>query len=312
MLNRALSWVMIIFLVYVLSRALIHALPGDPIETLIAETGTRIPVEELRRQLGLDRPFAASLLQDLKGILVGDWGRSILSGQPIAPLLAERFERTFVLTISALAAGLLASLLIGLPAAASRAGKTQSQLARLADRFCSRYGALAAALPTPWIGPIFIYFFAVLLPLFPLGGNLWLPTLTLAFGFSGLWARLIRERVTESLIRGAADGARARGVAEWKVALKYGLAPVAGALAAYLGTQVGGLLTGAFVTEMVFNWPGMGTLMVDAVLARDYPVVQATAFAGAALALTGNVLGDALRSWIDPRSRDRTGGRARA
>ena len=146
-----------------------------------------------------------------------------------------------------------------------------------------------------------IYFFGILIPIFPAGNSIFLPALALAFGFSGIWARLIRQRVRETLEHGAAPGARARGIPEWKVILKYGLAPASGALIAYLGTQFGALLGGTFVTEVIFDWPGMGLLLVDGVLHRDYPVVEATAFVGATVALLGNALGDWAQSKVDPR-----------
>ena len=127
---------------------------------------------------------------------------------------------------------------------------------------------------------------------------------TLALVFSGLWCRLIRSRVRETLQFGAAQGARARGIPEWKVTLKYGLAPASGALLAFLGTQAGGLLAGAFVVETIFDWPGMGSLLIESVLRRDYPVVEGAVFLAAFASLAGSALGDWLQASLDPRSRD--------
>ncbi len=105
----------------------------------------------------------------------------------------------------------------------------------------------------------------------------------------------------EVLENGSAQGARARGLPEWKILVKYGLAPASGSMIAYLGTQTGALLAGTFVTETIFNWPGMGTLMVDAVLIRDYPIVEITAFVTASFCVCGTLLGDLLRLRVDPR-----------
>jgi peptide/nickel transport system permease protein len=297
-LSRTLSGITVLLIVFAASRAMILSLPGDPIDTLLAETGTSLPREELRAELGLDRPFLLSLLDDVKAAGKGDLGRSILSRQPIAPLLVERFSRTVLLALLALTLGLSASLVLGILAAANPRGRTGIW----ANRICTVHGAISAALPTPWLGPLLIYCFAVALPIFPLGGHPALPALALALAFSGLWSRIIRERVRETLEFGAAPGARARGIAEWRVALKYGFAPASGALLAYLGTQAGSLMAGAFVTEVIFDWPGLGSLLVDAVLKRDYPVVQAAIFVGAAASLIGTWSGDALQAWMDPRS----------
>lgn len=293
LLARAASLTILLLAVFLASRAIVRALPGDPLNTLIAETGTTIPVEELRAQLGLDRPFLASALEDLANAFRGDLGVSIISKEAVAPLLARRFLHTLGLASLAIALGAGASLALGLLAAA----KPRS----LVDRFCTAFGALAAALPTPWLGPMLMYLLAVRLPIFPAGDHVALPALTVAIGFTGLWSRLIRERVRETLQTGAAPGARARGLSEWRVVLKYGFMPSAGALVAYFGTSLGSLLTGAFVSEVIFDWPGMGALFVEAVLKRDYPVVEAAAFVGAATSLLGNALGDWAQSAIDPR-----------
>jgi peptide/nickel transport system permease protein len=275
------------------TRALVRALPGDPIDTLVAETGTSVPTAELRAELRLDRPFWPALASDAQAALKGDFGSSIFSRRPVAPLLGERLVRTLELAAVALALSLPISLLLGLPAAARPGGA--------ADILCSIHGALGAGLPITWLGPILLVALAVWIPLFPLGGSVALPAIALALGFSGLWARLVRERVRFVLLHGAAVGARARGIPEWKVLVKYGLAPGAGALVAYLGTQAGGLMAGAFVVEVIFGWRGMGSLLVDAVLRRDYPVVEAASFAAAAAVLLGSFAGDLAQRWLDPR-----------
>ena len=302
MITRATRILFLIFTVlaiFTASRAIIRALPGDPVETLMAESGTAIPVEAIRRDLGLDRPFLPALASDLNSALHGNWGISLLSRQPIGPLLKARFAKTLVLVFVSLVLGIALSLLIGLCAAASPGS--------FIDRFCSVYGAVTAALPAPWIGPTLLIVFAVWIPLFPVDRSVILPAITLSIPFSGLWSRLIRERVGETLRSGAAPGARARGIAEWKVVLKYGLAPCAGALSAYLGTQIGGLLAGTFVVEVIFSWKGMGSLLIEGILSRDYPVVEAATFVAATCCLLGTWLGDVVQAILDPRIA-RTGG----
>ena len=295
LIGRLLSIATLLLLIFAGTRALIRALPGDPAETLLSESGTTLPLPVLRAELGLDRPFLPSLAHDLRQFSHGDWGFSLFSQKPVAPIILERFGRTLELTALALGLGLSASLLLGLGAAAHPGGK--------ADRLCELFGAITAALPTPWIGPLLLVLFSVELPIFPASQHPALPALTLALGFAGLWSRLIRERVGETLLTGAAPGARARGIPEIKVVLKYGLAPCCGALLAYLGTQAGSLLAGAFITEVLFGWHGMGALLLDSVLKRDYPVIEAAVFVGAAASFLGTAAGDALARAVDPRSR---------
>ncbi len=286
--------------VFAASRALVRFLPGDPVETLLAETGTLIPAEALRHDLGLDEPFLEAFGHDLQKAARGDFGRSLLSREPVAAIVADRFVRTALLTTTALLLSLFLSLSLGL-AAAGAPGK----LGVAADRLCTTLGALSAALPIAWTGPLLMYLLAVKLPLVPVSGNLILPALTLGLTFTGLWCRMIRERVRETLRFGSARAARARGLDEWRIVWRHGLIPSSGALLAYLGTQAGALMSGAFITETLFDWPGMGSLLVTSVLSRDYPVVEAAVFLGATVSLLGTVLGDWAQNRIDPRLRMR-------
>lgn len=295
-LGNLLTAVALVLAIFAASRGLVRALPGDPIETLIAESGTRIPAEELRHEMGLDRPFLSALGDDLHRASHGDFGRSLLSGGEVGPLLFHRFANTLALTLLSLLLATSLSVLLGVHAARTPGSRS--------DRLCTALGAISASLPVPWIGPVLLLVFAVWVPIFPTGGGLLLPAITLALSLSGFWARLVRERTRDALLHGWADSARARGVPELKVLLKYGLWPVSGSLIAYLGTQVGALLGGAFVIEAVFDWKGIGSLLVDAVLKRDYPVVEGAVFVTAAAAVLGTRLGDWAQAAIDPRVAD--------
>ncbi len=306
MIVRVFSFLLLLLIVFASARAMIRWLPGDPLETLMAESGTTASREVLRSELGLNRPYGEALFQDLKNGFHGDFGHSLFTRQPLAPELAKRFKKTMLLAFTALGLGLFFSLGLGLLAARTLYDSTL--VTRAANQICTLHGALAAAMPTPWLGPILIDLFAVKIKIFPLGDALALPSLTLALGLSGFWSRLIRERVRESLKFGSAQGARARGIPEWKVMIKYGLAPVSGSLLAYLGTQIGALLGGAFLVEVIFDWPGMGSLLVDSVLRRDYPVVEMTVFLGAAVSLAGTALGDWAQTWIESKKSPYGGG----
>jgi len=172
------------------------------------------------------------------------------------------------------------------------------------ERAQSSHSAWVASLPTAWIGPVFAYFFGVKLQLFPLGGSVWLPALTLGYCISGFWTRAFRETIRHELARDHARAARARGLPEAKVILKYGLYPAAGPLIAYLGTQAGALLAGAVVTETIFDWPGLGSLLVESIFKRDYPLIEATIFLSSAFILLGNWAGDLAQTLVNPRLRD--------
>jgi peptide/nickel transport system permease protein len=297
-IGRVFTTLALVIAVFAATRGVIRALPGNPLETLMAESGTALSTEILQQEFHLNEPFLKALGIDLKRAVHGDLGISIITRQPIAPLLLHRMLKTLQLSALSLLIMIILSVSLGLAAA-----DPSNAVGRFADPFCSIYGAVVSAMPSPWIGPLLMVVFCVWIPLFPVGDHILLPALTLSLSFAGFWSRMIRSQVRESLLRGAATGARARGIPEWKVLLKYGLAPCSGALLAYLGTQMGGLMAGAFVTETIFDWPGMGDLLINSVLKRDYPVVECAAFVAALAALAGNAIGGWAQNWADPRLR---------
>ena len=286
-LGRIFSIIFLAALIFAATKSLIRALPGDPLETMMAETGTSIPPEVLRAQLGLDEPLPHAVVRDLGRALHGDFGVSLITGQPIAPILWRRLGKTAILALMTLLISLASSLTV-----AALAVRGSGMICRAANRFCDVHAAIAAALPTAWIGPALMVVFCVWIPLFPIGDSWILPAITLSISFTGFWSLLLRDRIRDTLQLGFANPARARGIPEWKVILKYGLAPASGALLAYLGTQTGALLGGVFITEYIFDWKGMGMLLIEAVLKRDYPIVEAAAFFTAFFSLLGTALGD--------------------
>ncbi|MBI4925013.1 MAG: ABC transporter permease [Bdellovibrio sp.] len=301
MITRLFSIVLIIFFIFALSRALIRALPGDPLDTVIAESGINIPNNVLAEELGLNQNFLSSLKQDVISFIKGNFGKSLFSRLPIKDLIFERFQNTLFLTLLALVFSVSISLVFGVISSKSH---TQSKIEKYFYPICSVYGAWTAAMPMVWIGPMFLYLFAVLIPVFKTSDSVILPSLTLAIVFSGFWSRLIRARIGDELKLASALAARARGIPEWKIKLKYALMPASGALIAYFGTQMGSLLAGTFITEIIFNWPGLGSLLVESILKRDYPVVQAAIFLGATVSLLGTAFGDFVASRIYIRKGD--------
>jgi peptide/nickel transport system permease protein len=260
---------------------------------MIAESGTSISTIELRQELGLDQPFFESLKADISKVIQGDLGRSLISRNPILPILMDHWAQSLKLGFISLAVGVLLSLVIGLSAAAHPLGKM--------DWFCTFYGGLAAAIPTVWVGITSILVFSVWIPLFKSGEGFALPVLSLSFHFAGFWSRLVREKVKGMLYLGPAVAARARGVQELKVILKYGLMPVSGSLIAFLSTQIGFFLGGSYIVEVLFNRHGLGSLLVESVLKRDYPFVEWITFLSAVTILIFNSFGDWFQNRIEAK-----------
>lgn len=288
--------------VLLLVSVLLHLVPGDPVDVMLGEGAGAVDREQLRHAMGLDRPAWRQLADFVAGAARGDLGRSIAGGAPVAALLAERYPATLQLA----AAALLVALLIALPlgcAAALRPGA-------LADRLSLVLAALETALPTFCLGPLLILVFAVELPWLPVSGrdgasSVVLPALTLGFGMSAVLARQLRVSLAAALRLDCVRTARAKGAPRWRAFVVHALPNAATATTTVLGLQLGGLLAGAVVTETIFAWPGIGRLLVQAIGARDYPLVQGCVLAVACTYVVVNLLTDVLQALVDPRLRER-------
>lgn len=299
-LRSLLTGLFSILTIYLVSRLMIRALPGDPASALLEHMESNIPIEEVRKEYHLDEPWQVALGNDLKSLARGDLGRSLHSRKPIHDELRPRIARTAQLAAPALLLSLFLGTWMGILSARKTRGITVT-LIRL-------YTAVATALPAPWIGPMLAWLLGVKLGWFSPSGSWGLPCVLISIGLSAFWTRLIESRMRAAFSSGieshALRAARARGLPEWKIILKYGLIPVCPALLAVLGTQAGSLIAGSFVAEVLFDWPGLGSAFVEAVLRRDYPMVEACVFITGAASILGTRLGDLLQKMTDPRYRD--------
>lgn len=286
------------FLVFALSKAIIRTLPGDPIDQILAETGSTVSAQDIRKELGLDRSYVGSLKDQVAHALRGDFGISLVQRRPIAPLLKERSIRSIVLAISAFSLGIPFSFFLALFAT------LPNRFRKVVDRIISLHSAFLAAMPTAWFAPILAWLFVVKLGWFNLGGSLALPAVTLAVSLSGFWARAFRELISDEIKRDHFRAAQARGTPSLQLIIKHAFLPALGPLSSYFGTQLGSLFAGAVVTETLFDWPGLGSLFVDSLFKRDYPLIEATLFFSSIFILSGNLLGDFLHRLLQPKLRE--------
>ena len=292
------AWlVLLVFLIFSTSKLLIRLIPGDPVDVIMSETGELVDRETLAKEMGLDRAYFPSLVQQTKEALKGDLGKSLFQKKPITQILGSRLKNSAELAVLSLLTGLL--IAFGLTLLSSLPSKTQPYW----DRIQNFHSVWVASLPTVWIAPVFAYLFAVYFQIFPLGGSVWLPALTLGYCLSGFWTRALRETLKVELAREHVRAARARGLGEINILLRYGLYPALGPWIAFLGTQTGFLFSGAIIVETVFDWPGLGSLLIESIFKRDYPLIETTLFISASLILSGNLLGDFLQEMIHPKMR---------
>ena len=287
---------------------LIHLIPGDPASAMLGPDATTAQIEATRRQLGLDRPLYEQLLRFYGRVLQGDLGRSYFLDRPVTQVLWERAEPTVLLTLSAL----LVAVAIGVPSGVVAGAKQGS----LWDRMLMLGALLGVCIPGFWLSLNFIYLFAVRLGWLPAAGYasvfvdpvaalrfMVLPAVSLGFNQSALIARIARSCMLEVLQQDYIRTARAKGLRERAVvyghAFRNALVPVV----TVIGITMAILIGGAVVTEIVFNIPGLGRLVISAILRRDYPVVQGVVLVTAAAYVLINLAVDMIYVFIDPRIR---------
>ncbi len=279
---------------------MIHLIPGDPVEIMLGETAMESDRESLRHELGLDKPVAVQYLSYLAGLLKGDIGRSIHTREPVLKEILSRWPATLELAFFALAFAILFSVPLGVLAAAKRDS--------IIDRGSLALSLFGIAMPNFWLGPLLIILFSIELAWLPVSGrggisSIILPAITLGAGMSALLLRLTRSSVLEVAGEDFIKTARAKGVAEWKVYLKHALKNALLPIVTVIGLQLGALLSGAVITETIFSWPGIGRLTIEAIEARDYPLVQGCVLSIALGYVMVNFFMDIVYAAIDPRIR---------
>jgi peptide/nickel transport system permease protein len=299
-LRRCLPVVPRLFAVVTLVFFFLHLVPGDPVDVMLGETAQAADKEALRRTLGLDRPVLERYGRYLAGLARGDLGESLGLQAPVWRLVASRYPATLELAAAAVLIAMSVALPLGVLAAAHPGS--------LLDRAAMAVALLGTSIPNFALGPVLIVAFAISLGWAPVSGrggaaHLVLPALTLGVGMAGILSRITRASVLETLGEDYIRTARAKGMGSWRVlvahALRNALLPVVTVVSLQLGT----LLAGTIITETIFAWPGLGRLTVDAIAARDYPVVQGCILAIGVGYVVVNTAADLLYALADPRIR---------
>ena len=307
-LRRLLATFPVMLVVAIIVFSLLYLSPGDPATVLAGEQATTEEVEQLRVALGLNEPFLTRFLSWFGAVLIGDLGTSIFSGRSVSSLIVQRLEPTIALTLCALTLAVVIALPLGI-VAAWRAG-------RLADRLAMGFAVLGFSVPVFVLSYILILVFSSQLRWLPVQGytplaeGLWpflrhmiLPSLSLALVYAALIARITRATMMEVLSQDYIRTARAKGLAMGPVLISHALKNAAIPIVTVIGIGFALLISGVVVTETVFNIPGVGRLTVDAILRRDYPVIQGVVLIFSASYVLVNLLVDLSYGLFDPRVR---------
>ena len=314
--------------------ALLRLIPGDPAQIMLGEHATAEEIAHFRAEAGLDRPLLTQYLHYVEGLARGDWGRSVQTNLPVTAELAQRLPATVELSLGAMAI----ACGLGIPAGVQAAYRRNS----LADLFASGGSLVGVSMPLFWLGLLLSYLFGYRLGWLPPSGRLTigaplgltaagdfisnfyilnslltanfaaladalrhliLPALTLSMAPLAAIIRMTRACLLDVLAQDYVRTARAKGLPEHAVLFGHAMKNALPPILTVIGLQLGGLFSGAILTETVFSWPGMGQLIVDRVLARDYPAVQGVVLAVALLFILINLATDVCVAYLNPRIR---------
>jgi peptide/nickel transport system permease protein len=279
-------------------------LSGDPALMLSQGAGsvTEQDLQNIRSGLGLDRPFLVQYADFVRGIAVGDFGKSFMGGTPVRGLLADALPATLSLAFVSLLLSVLVSVPLGIHAAVHK-GRGVDQVIRIVS-------LVGLSFPNFWLAIMLVLLLSITFQLLPPSGwdgplSLVMPALTMAIILSATNVRLVRTAMLETLSSQYITVARSKGLSQRVVLYKHALRNCAIPLITYIGLQFGNLIGGIVVVEKVFNWPGLGTLAFDAIAARDYPVLQGTVTVLALIIVAVNLLVDLAYGLVDPRIRSK-------
>ena len=298
--RRLLALIPVALGVATLTFAIVHLVPGDPIVAMLGESATPTDVVAMRHQMGLDRPIESQYLSYLAGLAVGDLGESTSYRKPVAQLIVERLPATIELA----AAGMLVAILIAFPLGII-AGSNPGGAGDLA---AMTFAIVGISVPHIYLGPLLMILFSLDLRLLPLTGrggfaHLVLPAVTLGIALAAILARMLRQSLIRVRESDYMRTARSKGLSERAALIRHGLRNALTSVVTIIGLQMGALLSGTLITEMIFSWPGLGRLLIGAIGARDYPLVEGCVLTFAMTYVVVNMAIDLVYATIDPRVR---------
>jgi peptide/nickel transport system permease protein len=302
-LGRIIQMFPILFGVILAVFILTHIVPGDPVVLMLGPDATQEQYKEMRAYLGLDKPLSVQFLNYLQGVVTGDFGKSVQTGEPVTKAIFHRFPATFVLAISAI----FISAFIAIPIGTISALKRNT----LIDYVSMIGSQLGMSVPVFWWGLILILLLSLQLNLLPAGGrgdppdliHLVLPAFCLSAPYMAMTARLTRSCLLEVIRENYIIAARSRGFSGARIILKHALRNAMIPVVTNLGLQLSRIMGGALVIEVVFRWPGIGTLAYDSLMEKDYPIAMGVITLVAFMFIVINLLVDLSYSFFDPRIR---------
>lgn len=299
-LKRLLLTIPVAFGVLTITFFMIHLIPGDPVDLILGDLANPLDKIEMRAKLGLDQNLFTQYISFLSNTVKGDFGTSLFSKRPVSELIFNRIGATVELAT----ASMFLAILFGIPLGVLAAVKRYTFF----DRALVSFGLVGMSFPGFFLGPLLIYLFAISLGWFPIGergglSNLVLPAISLALPLGAVLLRMTRASMLDVLFEDYVRVAKAKGLNSFKVfyvhALRNALIPII----TIVGLQFGAILTGTVITETIFDWPGLGTLLFDAIQRRDYPLVQGCVLVVSLIYVSINFITDLAYILAQPKMR---------
>jgi len=306
-IRRLLLLIPVLWGVLTVTFFLMYVVPGDPVLALAGERYDEETLREMRKELGLDKPLAVRYVEYIGRVVRLDLGRSFMTRRPVMESIRERFPRTLILAFSAMVLAVACGILIGAVAAWGRFP--------VLGRMLMGGTLVGVSIPVFWLGLLLIYVFAIKLSLLPPSGygggsfnHIVLPAVTLSFASMATVARVTRAGFLDSISGDYVRTARAKGLGEMIVLGKHVMRNALIPVITIVGTDFGSYLSGSVLTESIFGWPGLGRFIVQAILKRDFPVIQGAVLFMAVIFVLVNLVVDLSYGMIDPRVRLKGGG----
>ena len=298
--HRILTLAPVAIGVATITFAIIHLVPGDPVVAMLGDNAQPADIAGMRRELGLDRPLWRQYLEYLGGLARGDLGESLSMRQPVGRLITERYPATLELAAAGLVVAIVIAFPLGLIAGFNPGGA--------ADAGAMSLAILGISIPHLYLGPLLMIIFSLRLGWLPLTGrggvsHLILPAITLGTALAAIIARMLRQSLVQVLAADYIRTARSKGLSRNAALIRHGLRNALTPVITLLGLEAGALLTGSIITEVIFSWPGLGRLMINAIGNRDYPLVEGCVLTFALSYVVVNAISDVVYSVVDPRIR---------
>lgn len=301
----------IVFIIF----SILYLIPGDPALTIAGPRASEATIERIRSEMGLNQPFYKRFFIYIKKVAQGDLGNSVLTGRPVLKSICEKIPYTLKLACLAMIISVVLGILMGIIGAVTKG--------KLIDRLCTILSVTGISIPVFLSGLVFLYIFAVKLKWFPASASspimlknpliaFILPAFTLGIRSAAFLARIVRSSMIEVLNQDYIRTARSKGLSPYRILFRHGLFNALIPVITVIGLDLSSYLNGSVIVETIFDLPGIGRFAMDAILQRDYPIIQGVVLVGALIFIIVNLVMDLIYAWINPKIRDEMMGKSLA